>query len=282
MKIIESPREGLQSLHKVIPLEQKLRYINQLLKAGFDTVEAGSIVSPKLIPQLADTAEVIKGIDKEGSSSNIMVLVGNPRGAEIACDLGHVSHISYPFSVSPSFLRQNLNVTTDQSFSDLGRIIEHCSIKGKVPVIYISMAFGNPYGDPWSVELLLESVAKLDGMGVRIIPLSNVAIEIDGPVIRKIFSTVIPSFPEIEFGLHLHTSGNGLEEKLDAAWESGCRRFDSVIGGFGGCPMSGKELLGNLKTEDLMNFAIARDLDLEIARDEFKKALAISSEIFAA
>ncbi len=281
MKIIESPREGLQSVHQVVPANEKIRYINQLLRVGFDTIEAGSIVSPKLIPQLADTREVIMGLDTEGSRSRIMVLVGSPKGAEMACEIPGITHISYPFSVSATFLKQNLNVSPGQSLSDLGRIINRCSVSGKEAVIYISMAFGNPYGDPWNEELLAEAVEQLAGLGAEIIPLSNVAVEIDDPVIRKIFSLLVPSFPGIEFGLHLHTSSDGIAAKLSAAWESGCRRYDSVIGGHGGCPMSGREMLGNLKTEDLLAFAITRSADTGIVADEFRNASGISTEIFA-
>ncbi|MEI6455061.1 MAG: hydroxymethylglutaryl-CoA lyase [bacterium] len=281
MKIVESPREGMQGFHHVIPTSEKILYINDLLKVGFNTIETGSIVSPKFVPQMADTAEVMRGIDRAGSNSNLMVLVGNPKGAEIACGIPQVTHLSYPFSISPAFLRHNLNVTTEESLSDIDMIINFCSRSGKVPVIYISMAFGNPYGDEWNVEIVLHAVERLSRMGASIIPLSNVAVEIESPILGKIFSALVPTFPSVEFGLHLHTSGNKVPEKISAAWQAGCRRFDSVIGGYGGCPMSEEEMLGNLKTEELLRFAESESIPLSFDHDAFRNACDSSSGIFS-
>ena len=255
MKIIESPREGMQSLHRVIPTDQKVRYINQLLKIGFDTVEVGSIVSAKMIPQMADTLDVLRQIDFSETRSNRMILVVNKKGAEIISEVKEITHISYPFSISAGFLKLNLNTTIEKALATVDDILNICARTGKEPVIYISMAFGNPYGDPWNVYLLLARINMLKKMGVKIIPLSNVAIPIGFELIRKVFSTLIPEFPSIEFGLHLHTTNEDWEESIRAAYDSGCRRFDSVIGGYGGCPMSGKEMLGNLATENLVSFA---------------------------
>jgi hydroxymethylglutaryl-CoA lyase len=232
IKIIESPREGMQSLAHVIPYRRKIEYLNALLKVGFDTVELGSIVSPKLIPQLADSVEVIEHLDYSGTKSNRMILTVNRKGAEIAAGLSGITHISYPFAISPTFLKLNLNTTIEQSFDTVKAIKEICDKSGKQMVIYISMAYGNPYGDPWSLELLTEWIGMLAENGVRIIPLSNVAIEIGQVQINK------------------EWLGN-----LQEAWDRGCRRFDSVINGYGGCPMSGEEMLGNLKTENLLDFS---------------------------
>jgi len=187
MKIIESPREGMQNLHFTIPTVKKLSYIQQILKVGFDTVEVGSIVSPKLIPQMADTMEILKQIDFSGIRSNRMVLVVNKKGAELISEVKEITHISYPHSISPTFLKKNLNATTEQSLETVSEIANLCQKTGKQLVIYISMAFGNPYGDPWSTEILAESISVLKKIGVRVIPLSNVAIEIDDDLIRKIF-----------------------------------------------------------------------------------------------
>ncbi len=255
MKIIESPREGMQSLHYTIPSEKKIRYIKQLLKVGFDTVEVGSIVSQKLIPQMADTMEILKQIDFSETRSNRMILVVNKKGAEMISGVKEITHISYPHSISPVFLKKNLNATTEQSIETVREILNICEQTGKQLVIYISMAFGNPYEDPWSMELLVETIRILKKIGIRIIPLSNVAIEIDNPIIHDIFSLLIPEFPSIEFGLHLHTTNKNWQENVLTAYEAGCRRFDSVINGYGGCPMTGKEMLGNLKTENLVAFA---------------------------
>jgi hydroxymethylglutaryl-CoA lyase len=272
MKIVDSPREGMQGFHQIISTNEKIRYINDLLKVGFDTIDAGSIVSPKFVPQMADTAEVMRRIDRSGSGSNLMILVGNLKGAEIACGMPQVTHLSYPFSVSPLFLRQNLNVTREESLTDVGRIINLCGKSGKEPVIY---------GDEWNIELLMEAAETLFSLGARTIPLSNVAIEIGSAVICQVFSALVPAFPEVEFGLHLHTSGTKVLEKVGTAWQAGCRRFDSVTGGYGGCPMSGKEMLGNLKTEELLEFAASESISVSIDRDAFRRACETSSGIFS-
>jgi hydroxymethylglutaryl-CoA lyase len=274
MKIIESPREGMQSLHYTIPTEKKVRYIQKLLKIGFDTIEVGSIVSRKLIPQMADTMEVLQQVDFSGTRSNRMVLVVNKKGAEIISEVKEITHISYPHSISPTFLNKNLNSTTEQSLETVYEIANLCEKTGKQLVIYISMAFGNPYGDPWSTEILREGIQVLKKIGVKVIPLSNVAIEIDKQLIKQIFSLLIPEFPSIEFGLHLHTTNKNWQENVLAAYESGCRRFDSVINGYGGCPMTGKEMLGNLKTENLVAFAddhgLAGNLDPDALNEAYK------------
>lgn len=274
MKIIESPREGMQSLHYTIPTEKKVRYIQQLLKIGFDTVEVGSIVSRKLMPQMADTLEVLKQVDFSTTLSNRMVLVVNTRGAEIISEVKEITHISYPHSISPTFLKKNLNTTTEQSIETVSEIANLCEKTGKQLVIYISMAFGNPYGDLWSTEILQDRIKVLQKIGVKVIPLSNVAIEIDEQIIREVFSLLIPEFPTLEFGLHLHTTNKDWQENVLAAYESGCRRFDSVINGYGGCPMTGKEMLGNLKTENLVTFAddhgLAGNLDPDALNEAYK------------
>jgi len=280
MKIIESPREGMQSLHYTIPTEKKVRYIQQLLKIGFDTVEVGSIVSQKLIPQMADTIEVLKHVDFSGTRSNRMVLVVNKKGAEIISEVKEITHISYPHSISPTFLKKNLNTTTEQSIETVSEIVNLCEKTGKRIVIYISMAFGNPYGDPWSTDILQEGIQVLQKIGVKIIPLSNVAIEIDKQIIREVFSLLIPEFPTLEFGLHLHTTNKDWQEKVLAAYESGCRRFDSVINGYGGCPMTGKEMLGNLKTENLVTFADDHGLAGNLDPDALKEAYRLVSLTF--
>jgi hydroxymethylglutaryl-CoA lyase len=280
MKIIESPREGMQSLHYTIPSEKKIRYIKQLLKVGFDTVEVGSIVSQKLIPQMADTMEILKQIDFSETRSNRMVLVVNKKGAEMISGLKEITHISYPHSISATFLKKNLNATTEQSLETVSEIANICEETGKQLVIYISMAFGNPYEDPWSMEILVETINVLKKIGVRIIPLSNVAIEIDNPIINEIFSSLIPEFPIIEFGLHLHTTNKNWEENLLTAYKAGCRRFDSVINGFGGCPMTGKEMLGNLKTENLVSFASNHGLAENIDFSALDEAVSLVGSTF--
>ena len=280
MKIIESPREGMQVFSRIIPTEEKIGYINQLLRVGFDTVETGSIVSPKAIPQMADSLETLQKLDFTGNNSKIMALAVNKRGAEIIATLENVTHISYPFSFSPAFIKMNLNSTVEKSLETVKHIVNLCELSGKTAVIYISMAFGNPYGDEWSIELLSHWTGKLFQAGARIIPLSNVSIEIDASLISKVYSTLIPMFPDVEFGLHLHTANEGWFEKVDAAWNAGCRRFDSVINGLGGCPMAGKKTLGNLKTENLLKFAEKKRINAHIDQPAFLEACNVASGVF--
>ncbi|HNY01841.1 MAG TPA: hypothetical protein PKG48_04600, partial [Bacteroidales bacterium] len=243
MKIIDSPREGMQSLDRVIATADKVRYINHLMQAGLDTVETGSLASPKVIPQLADTLEVLRVLERGPGATNLMVLALNGRGAEVLASHERVTHISYPFSFSPVFLERNLKTTVEESLATVAGIVSLCSRNGKEPVIYISMAFGNPYGDPWSLELLAEWTGRLHRAGVRTLVLSNVSVEIGAGLIREAFTPLLPLFPDMEFGLHLHTSREGWTEKVEAAWETGVRRFDGVMNGRGGCPMAGGKML---------------------------------------
>jgi len=280
IKIIESPREGMQGFPRMIPAGEKISYLNRLLRVGFDTVETGSVVSSRIIPQMADSLDVLKQLDLAGTSSNIMFLAVNTRGAEQLAHVKEITHISYPFSLSPTFLELNVRSTVEQSLETAKFVTGLCKNTGKQAVIYISMAFGNPYGDPWNVNLLAEWVGKLYEAGARIIPLSNVSIEIDVPVISEVFSTLIPMFPDVEFGLHLHTTNRGWHEKADAAYSAGCRRFDGVISGLGGCPMTGKEMLGNLDTGNLIAFAEEKEEPGSIDKKAWEEARMLARKIF--
>ena len=280
IKIIESPREGMQGFPRMIPAGEKVSYLNRLLRVGFDTVETGSVVSSRIIPQMADSLDVLKQLDLAVTSSNIMFLVVNTRGAEQLAHVKDITHISYPYSLSPTFLELNVRSTVEQSLETAKFVTGLCKNTGKQAVIYISMAFGNPYGDPWSVNLLAEWVGKLYEAGARIIPLSNVSIEIDVPVISEVFSTLIPMFPDVEFGLHLHTTKRGWHEKADAAYSAGCRRFDGVINGLGGCPMTGKEMLGNLDTGNLIAFAEEKEAPGSIDKKAWEEARMLARKTF--
>lgn len=281
IKIIESPREGMQGITRIISTGAKVSYINQLLKVGFDTVETGSFVSPRLIPQMADSLDVLKSLDLAGTTSNIMMLAVHDRGAQNLAEIDAITHLAYPFSFSPTFLKMNVNSSVDQSLKTTELVTNLCGQKGKTAVVYISMAFGNPYGDPWSIELLVDWVSRLYQAGVRIIPLSNVSMEIGSDLISQVYSTLIPLFPDIEFGLHLHTANVGWYEKINAAYNAGCRRFDAVINGLGGCPMAGKELLGNLNTENLIEFTVKNNIDTTINQSELLKGYRIAGELFS-
>ena len=245
----------MQGLERFIPLEHKVEYINALLKVGFDTVEVGSSVSPKAVPQMSDSMEVLDRLDFSTSRSKLMMLVVNKKGADLAACRDEISCISYPFSFSPGFLSRNMNTTYDETLRMTDYLLQLCSQKDKSLILYISMAFGNPYGEEWNHEQLISSVEQLQKMGVRSIPLSNVSVPVCKETVGEVFSMLIHDFPCVEFGLHLHTSGESWYEVVDAAYSQGCRRFDSVIGGLGGCPMAGNKMLGNLKTDDLVHFA---------------------------
>jgi len=281
MKIIESPREAFQAHSAFIPSELKVRYLNALMKAGFETIEVGSIVSPKVIPQLSDTLDVIKNLDLSVNRSKLMVLLVNKKGAQQISEIDEITDVCYPFPISESFAKRNLNSTIDNCLETIDDI-RNISIKAnKTFIVYISMAFGNPYGDGWNLDILSKWVEVLVNKGIRIIPLSNVSIEVEAKQIAEVFSRLIPQFPEMEFGLHLHTSEHNWVEKIDAAYSAGCRRFDGVINGIGGCPMTGKEFLGNLATENLVKFLESKnELPEKFDNLAFIEASRVASEIF--
>ena len=271
----------MQGLNNFIPTDVKIRYINSLLKVGFDTVEVGSFVSPKAIPQMSDSVEVLKQIEKTETRAKRMILVVNLKGAEQASQIDSVDSISFPFSISPKFTELNLKSNTDKLLGTLDDIVNICDRSNKSLVVYISMAFGNPYNDEWNLEILSDWVNLLNDMGVTTIPLSNVTIEIDSGLIEDVFSLLIPQFPSIEFGLHLHTTNDHWYEKVEAAYKHGCRRFDGVMSGMGGCPMTGKEMLGNLATENLVKFLENKNENpKDLDRKAFNDASKLAGEIF--
>jgi hydroxymethylglutaryl-CoA lyase len=288
IKIIESPREAMQGIVPFIPTDIKAEYVDALLKVGFDSVEIGSFVSPKAVPQMSDSAELFQRVEKVVTASSRMLLVVNRKGAEMASQMAKVDVISYPFSISPKFSELNLNSTPERQLETVKEIYGMCQRTGKKLVVYISMAFGNPYGDEWNLGILSSWIGKLNEIGIAIIPLSNVTIEIDETLIGSVFSTLIPQYPSVELGLHLHTANLNWKGKVEAAYDNGCRRFDSVMQGMGGCPMTGKEMLGNLATENLVQYLREKnelpsgfDLDaLERARRISRKFTTAKPPIF--
>lgn len=268
MKLIECPRDAMQGLHDFVPTEQKARYINTLLKVGFDTIDFGSFVSPKAIPQLRDTADVLSQLELDATNSKLLAIVANERGANDACNFDEIQYLGFPFSISETFQQRNTNSSIEESLGRVEAIQNLCVQHGKELVVYISMAFGNPYGDPWGGEVAIQWTEKLvNDLGVRIVALAD-TIGVSNPEnIEQLFSAMIPAFPEVEIGAHLHSNPNTWEEKVKAALDAGCTRFDTALKGYGGCPMAEDELVGNMATENLVMHltqqGIAHGLDMD-------------------
>ncbi|WJJ98112.1 hydroxymethylglutaryl-CoA lyase [Algibacter luteus] len=254
IKIIECPRDAMQGIKQFIPTSQKVQYIQSLLRVDFDTIDFGSFVSPKAIPQMVDTAEVLSQLDLSKTKSKLLAIIANTRGAEDASKHKAINYLGYPFSISENFQMRNTHKTIAQSVITLSEILEIASKTNKEVVVYISMGFGNPYGDPWNVDIVGEWTEKLATMGVKILSLSDTVGTSNPESIDYLFSNLIPKYPNIEFGAHLHTTPSTWFEKIDAAYKAGCHRFDGAIQGFGGCPMAKDELTGNMPTEKLLSY----------------------------
>lgn len=254
IKIIECPRDAMQGIKDWIPTTSKVQYIQSLLRCGFDTIDVGSFVSPKAIPQMTDTVEVLNSLDLSQTESKLLTIVANLRGAQDAVGHNMIDYLGFPFSISENFQMRNTHKTISQSVEVLEDILELAFSKQKEVVVYISMGFGNPYGDPWNVDIVGEWAEKLYTMGVRILSLSDTVGTSNKQSINYLFSNLIPLYPEVEFGAHLHTTPATWHEKVDAAYKAGCRRFDGAIQGFGGCPMASDALTGNMPTEKLISY----------------------------
>ncbi|GAA3961289.1 hydroxymethylglutaryl-CoA lyase [Hymenobacter antarcticus] len=280
MKLIECPRDAMQGLPDFIPTATKTAYLNELLQVGFDTLDFGSFVSPKAIPQLRDTAEVLAGLDLSRTSTKLLAIVANLRGAETAAQHPEISYLGFPLSVSETFQRRNTNQTTAEALADVAAMHELCERSGKTLVAYLSMGFGNPYGDAWSPEIVTEFTRQLSGLGVRIVALSDTIGASTAATIAPLFSALIPAFPGIKFGAHLHTTPTTWREKVSAAYEAGCRRFDGAIGGIGGCPMAADELTGNMATENLLYFLKEKGVESGLDLAAFGRARALAASVF--
>ena len=254
VKIIECPRDAMQGIKAFIPTQKKVQYIQSLLRVGFDTIDFGSFVSPKAIPQMADTAKVLSQLDLSNTKSKLLAIVANTRGAVDASKHKEINYLGYPFSISENFQMRNTHKTIAQSVVTLQEILNIASKSNKEVVAYLSMGFGNPYGDPWNVEIVGEWTERLSNMGVKILSLSDTVGSSNPENISYLFSSLIPSYPDIEFGAHLHTTPSTWFEKVNAAYLAGCKRFDGAIQGFGGCPMAKDELTGNMPTEKLLSY----------------------------
>lgn len=279
VKIIECPRDAMQGIHDFIDTDLKISYINQLLKVGFDTLDCGSFVSPKAIPQLKDTAEVLNNVDLDSTNTKLLTIIANTKGADIAKDFEQVKYLGFPFSISETFQQRNTNSSIEDSFGTVEYIQNVCSKTNKELVLYVSMGFGNPYGDPWSAEVVEHWVSKLHNLGIRIFALSDTVGGGNPENISYLFKNLIPAYPDSEFGAHLHTRPDNWKEKVEAAYNNGCQRFDGAIKGFGGCPMAEDELVGNMPTERLLEFF---DAQLpQINKPDFEMSMAMASKVFA-
>lgn len=280
VKIIECPRDAMQGLHDFVPTPLKIKYINQLLKVGFDTIDFGSFVSPKAIPQMRDTAEVLEALDIENSHSKLLAIIANERGARDAVMFEKITYLGYPFSISETFQLRNTNATIEESLERVAEIQNLCLAHQKKLVVYISMGFGNPYGDQWSVEICQKWVDRLAAMDIKILALSDTIGVATPESIAYLFKHLIPPYPDVEFGAHLHTQKHNWEEKIHAAYQSGCRRFDGALKGYGGCPMAKDELTGNMPTENIVDYFYRHGVTSGLNVQELREAEKITGEIF--
>ncbi len=280
VKIVECPRDAMQGLKDFIPTNIKIEYLNLLLKAGFDTLDFGSFVSPKAIPQMRDTVEVLEQLDLSTTNTKLLAIVANLRGATEACQHAPIRYLGYPFSISETFQIRNTNATILESLDRVKEMQDLCLQHEKELVVYISMGFGNPYGDPWNLDIVQRWVDEMVKIDVGIISLAD-TIGVSNPDnITYLFSHLIPQYPQIEFGAHLHTEPKSWKEKIDAAYRSGCYRFDAAMRGYGGCPMAKDDLTGNMPTENLLSYFIEQKLDIGIDYQQFIAGLSKAFEVF--
>lgn len=281
VKVIECPRDAMQGIKQFIPTNQKVQYIQSLLRVGFDTIDFGSFVSPKAIPQMVDTAEVLSKLDLSNTSSKLLSIIANSRGAAEACTHPEIDYLGYPFSISENFQMRNTHKTIAQSIVLLQDILNQADAANKEVVVYISMGFGNPYGDPWNVDIVGEWTERLSKMGVKILSLSDTVGTSNPENIEYLFSNLIPHYKDIEFGAHLHTTPDSWFEKVDAAYKAGCKRFDGAIQGFGGCPMAKDDLTGNMPTEKVLSYLTSKKVN-NLNAMSFESAYNEASKIFKA
>ena len=280
MKLIECPRDAMQGWHRLISTEEKITYLNALLKVGFDTLDFGSFVSPKAIPQMADTAQLIPHLKLADSKSRLLAIVANQRGAEEAVVFDEIDYLGYPFSISETFQLRNTNKTIADSMELVDSLQELCIKNSKQLVVYISMGFGNPYGDPYDEAVALQWVDELVKMNIHTISLADTVGVATPDVITRLYASLVPAYPMVEFGAHFHSAPHNWEEKVAAAYEQGCRRFDSAIKGIGGCPMAKDELVGNLATENLLDYCIKQHEVLKLDVTALHAAQEIADRIF--
>lgn len=280
IKITESPRDAMQGLKYLIPVENKARYINALLKVGFNIIDFGSFVSPKAIPQFADIEDLLRRLDPGVNHTELLAIIGNAKWGEVAANWEMIHWFGYPFSISETFQKMNLKRTPEESLETVQQLLDISDKSGKKLRTYLSMAFGNPYGDQWDVHVAAEWVFKLKKLGVQHIAISDTVGVSDPESIFKLFELVFAEFPDMEFGFHLHTSKRKLYNKIQAAWDAGCRNFDTVLTGVGGCPLSGYELVGNLDTLELLSFLEKQNIACQLNKEALEEAVQIAHVVF--
>ncbi len=281
VKLIECPRDAMQGITShFIPTENKIKYINALLRVGFDTIDFGSFVSPKAIPQMRDTAQVLSKLDLHRTGSKLLAIVANVRGANDASHFEEITYLGYPFSISENFQMRNTSKTISQSIFILDEILNIADKSNKKVVVYLSMGFGNPYGDPWNVDIVNNWTERLSNMGIKIVSLSDTIGSSTPKIIEQLFTNLIAMYTHIEFGAHLHTTATSWFEKVNAAYKSGCMRFDGAIRGYGGCPMAKDELTGNMPTEKLISYFNQQKASTNINANRFESAYNEALKIF--
>ncbi len=280
IKLTECPRDAMQGLHDFVPTEIKAAYINLLLKVGFDTVDFGSFVSPKAIPQMRDTADVLAKLDMDNTTSKLLAIIANLRGAEDAVQFDEITYLGFPFSISETFQQRNTNSGITESFKTVQDINKLCLQHNKTLLVYLSMGFGNPYGDEWNAGIVEHWATQMVSEGISIISLADTTGTSTPEKIRDIYPNLVSSFPQTEFGVHLHSTPATGIEKIKAAFDSGCKRFDSALKGFGGCPMAADDLTGNISTENVMAFLTSQGIELNLDMVMWNEAMAYSGNVF--
>jgi len=280
IKLVECPRDAMQGWAHFIPTNRKIAYINELLKVGFDTIDFGSFVSPKAIPQMADTNEVIRNIDISNTSTKLLAIIANERGAQDAVMYDSISYLGFPFSVSETFQKRNTNATIEESLERVEEIQNLCIKNKKELVVYISMGFGNPYGDVYNEEVVFEWVNKLVALDIGIISLADTVGLATAAQVKKVTQYLVDSLPGTEIGVHLHSTADNWKAKADAALQAGCLRFDGALKGIGGCPMAGNDLVGNMDTELMIPYFTELHLSKGLNIDALKNCSRMASEIF--
>ncbi|MEZ5172133.1 MAG: hydroxymethylglutaryl-CoA lyase [Bacteroidia bacterium] len=280
MFITECPRDAMQGIHQFIPTETKIDYLKSLIDAGFPMIDAGSFVSPKAIPQMADSNEVFDAIGEIKNETKLLAIVANPRGAADAVAHDNISFLGYPFSVSETFQKRNTNAGIEESLIRVEEIQNIAIKSGKTLLVYLSMAFGNPYGDPWSPELVTGWASRIGGMGISHLALADTTGMSDTQSIHSLFSVIIPALAQINISAHLHARPHEVQEKTEAAWQAGCRRFDTALKGFGGCPMAGDELTGNMATEEVLDWCHKNQIETGVSSSKLAVSMDKSSKIF--